>query len=102
MDRKALRRIVTDHDEHGRSRILIDGAAAKSIAVEEAAAAFAFRAVGASHARVDTARYAMRRKTDTLDVIIRVRGEVGLLLDGGGATALKLGDVVIQRATNRA
>ena len=44
----------------------------------------------------------MRRKTDTLDVIIRVRGEVGLLLDGGGATALKPGDVVIQRATNRA
>ncbi|VAW06986.1 hypothetical protein MNBD_ALPHA05-691, partial [hydrothermal vent metagenome] len=36
MDWGSLRRIVTDNNAAGRSRILIDGAAAKLIAVEEA------------------------------------------------------------------
>ena len=35
MDWQSLRRVVTDNDSNGRSRILIDGAAAKLIAVEE-------------------------------------------------------------------
>ncbi len=159
MDWQSLRRIVTDNDGAGRSRILIDGAAAKLIAVEdgglaevwaadlqpdrlfdatdrlstedlklepdqggvkvrwftmppedksktseelEAAAAFGFGAVGASHCRVDTTRHSMMHKTDSLDVIILVRGEVDLLLDEGEPTSLKPGDVVIQRATNHA
>ncbi len=159
MDWKALRRIVTTDNEAGRSRILIDGEAAKLIAVEEAglaeiwtaplqpgqlldatdklkdedlklepeagavkvrwftvapedasktveekeaAAAFGFGAVGASHARVDTSRHAMMHKTDTLDVIVLVKGEIDLLLDEGEPTSLKPGDVVIQRATNHA
>ncbi len=158
MDWSALRRIVTDNKD-GRSRILIDGEAAKLIAVEEAglaeiwtvdvdpgrlydatdklkdqdlrlepakgavkvrwftvapdddgrspeekeaAAAFAFAAVGAADARVDTARHPMMHKTETLDVIILVRGAVDLILDEGDPTALKSGDVVIQRATNHA
>jgi uncharacterized cupin superfamily protein len=159
MDWGSLRRIITDNNAAGRSRILIDGAAAKLIAVEEAglaeiwtaplaanglldatdtlkdqdlklepdagavkvrwftvepedasksaeereaAAAFGFGAVGAGHARVDTSRHAMMHKTDTLDVIILVKGEVDLLLDDGGPTRLTPGDVVIQRATNHA
>lgn len=159
MDWQSLRRIVTDNDGAGRSRILIDSAAAKLIAVEEAglaeiwsadlepgrlfdatdrlsaddlklepgkgavkvrwfttppedqsktaeeretAAAFGFGAVGASHCRVDTARHPMMHKTDSLDIIVLVKGEVDLLLDDGEATALKPGDVVIQRATNHA
>jgi quercetin dioxygenase-like cupin family protein len=159
MDWKSLRRIVTDNDASGRSRVLIDGEAAKLIAVEEAglaeiwtadlerdklydatdklkdedlrlepkegavkvrwfttppedasksadekeaAAAFAFAAVGATEARIDTTRHAMMHKTSTLDVIVLVRGEVDLLLDDGEATHLKPGDVVIQRATNHA
>ncbi|WP_425409403.1 cupin domain-containing protein [Hyphococcus sp.] len=36
MDWQSLRRIVTENDAEGRSRILIDGEAAKLIAVEEA------------------------------------------------------------------
>ncbi len=159
MDWQSLRRVVTDESSDGRSRILIDGAAAKLIAVEEAglaeiwtasltanglldvtdtlkdqdlklepdadavkvrwftvepedasksaeereaAAAFGFGAVGAGHARVDTSRHAMMHKTNTLDVIILLKGEVDLLLDDGGPTRLTPGDVVIQRATNHA
>ena len=158
MEWSSLRRIVTDNKD-GRSRILIDGEAAKLIAVEEtglaeiwtadlvegrlydatdklkdedlrlepeagavkvrwftvapenpaqsneereAAAAFAFAAVGAAHARVDTSRNPMMHKTETLDVIILVKGEVDLVLDEGEPTSLKPGDVVIQRATNHA
>jgi quercetin dioxygenase-like cupin family protein len=157
MDWQSLRRVITDNSREGRSRVLIDGAAAKLIAVEEAglaeiwtaeleegklldatdrlaeadlklepdpgsvkvrwfsvapedasksadeldaAAAFAFNAVGAAHCRVDTARHPMMHKTASLDVIVLVKGEVDLLLDDGEATALKPGDVVIQRATN--
>jgi len=68
----------------------------------DAAAAFAFGAVGAAHARVDTARHPMMHKTNTLDVIILVKGEVDLVLDDGEPAPLKPGDVVIQRATNHA
>jgi len=68
----------------------------------EDAAAGAFAAVGASHARVDTTRHPMMHKTETLDVIVCVKGSVDLLLDDGEAKSLKPGDVVIQRATNHA
>lgn len=68
----------------------------------EAAAFAAFAAVGAAEARVDTRRHPMMHKTETLDVIILVRGAVDLLLDDGEAKAMKPGDVVIQRATNHA
>lgn len=159
MDWTALRRIVTDNGDDGRSRVLIDGEAAKLIAVEEAglaeiwtadlapgrlldatdrlkdedlrlepatgavkvrwfsvapdddgrsveekeaAAAFAFAAVGAADARVDTSRHPMMHKTKTLDVIILIKGAVDLVLDEGAPMSLKAGDVVIQRATNHA
>ena len=159
MDWQSLRRVVTDNNPEGRSRILIDGEAAKLIALEEAGlaeiwsadlkggklldttdklsatdlklepdpgsvkvrwftiaaedntksaeeleagAAFAFNAVGAAHCRVDTVRHPAMHKTDSLDVIILVKGAVDMLLDDGDAVGLKPGDVVIQRATNHA
>ncbi len=159
MDWQGLRRVITGNDATGRGRVIIDGAAAKLIAFEEAglaeiwsaglqpdhlldapdrlavedlklepdegavkvrwftiapedttktaeeleaAAAFAFGAAGAAHARVDTRRHPMMHKTDTLDVIILVKGKIDLLLDDGKAASLKPGDVVIQRATNHA
>ena len=159
MDWQSLRRVVTDNDAQGKSRVLIDGEAAKLIAVEEAglaeiwsadltahklfdatdklaeedlklephsgsvkvrwfttapedtgktdeereaAAAFGFGAVGAAHCRVDTSRHAMMHKTDSLDVIILIKGEVDLLLDEGDPLPIKPGDVVIQRGTNHA
>ncbi len=156
MDWKSLRRVITDNNADGRSRILIDGEAAKLVALEEAglaeiwsadlsgerlldatdrlaegdlrlepdrgsvkvrwftiapddpaktteeleaAAAFGFGAVGASHCRVDTTRHPAMHKTASLDVIILVKGEIELLLDDD-EVSLKSGDVVIQRATN--
>lgn len=68
----------------------------------EAAAALAFAAIDGCHTRVDTRRHPLMHKTDTLDVIIIIRGEVSLLLDDGEAQALRAGDVVIQRGTNHA
>ena len=159
MDWGALRRIITENNEAGRSGVCIDGEAAKVLAVEdgglaeiwtaaltgkslmgahdlladedvrlepkpnhvkvrwftvpgedatqsdeerENAAAFAFAACGASTARVDTARHPMMHKTDTLDVIIVIKGAVDLLLDNGEAKNLNAGDVIIQQATNHA
>ncbi|MFP4004719.1 MAG: cupin domain-containing protein [Alphaproteobacteria bacterium] len=67
----------------------------------EEAAAFGFAAVHASHARVDTSRHPMMHKTETLDYIILLKGEVTLLVDEGEVD-LKPGDVVVQRATNHA
>ncbi|WDI31679.1 cupin domain-containing protein [Hyphococcus flavus] len=158
MDWKSLRRVITDNSLEGRSRVLIDGEAAKLIAVEEAglaeiwsadladgglrdvsdhlaesdlklepepgavkvrwftvapedpsksleereaAAAFGFGAIGAAHCRVDASRHPMMHKTESMDVIILIKGEVELLLDDG-EVSLKPGDVVIQRATNHA
>ena len=68
----------------------------------EAKAAFGFAAAAAAHARVDASRHPMMHKTETLDVIVMIRGAVDLLLDDGDAKSLKPGDVVIQRATNHA
>jgi len=74
----------------------------KSDEEKEAAAVFAFGAVGAAQARIDTRLHPMMHKTDTLDVIILIKGEVDLLLDDNKPVSLKPGDVVMQRATNHA
>lgn len=73
-----------------------------SAEAREERAAFGFAAAGASAARVDISRHPMMHKTQTLDVIILITGDVDLLLDEGEAKTLKPGDVVIQRATNHA
>lgn len=74
----------------------------KTAAEREAAAAFGFAAAGAAHARKNTVRHPMMHETETLDVIVLVRGSVDLLLDDAEAQSLKPGDVVIQRGTNHA
>ena len=74
----------------------------KSAEENEDIAAGVFAAIGAAHARVDPSRHPMMHKTNTLDVIVMVKGEVDMLLDDGEARSLKPGDVVIQRATNHA
>ncbi len=157
---QSLRRIVTGHDNHGKSIVELDEGPAKEIEANgsglfeiwltkglpaqdnqmfrdwvaedeialcppggaikvrwfmvppedpgtsdedlEAAAAFAFAAVKAEDARVDTSRHPMMHKTKTVDYIILIKGEVDLLLDEGGAKGLKPGDVVVQRGTNHA
>jgi quercetin dioxygenase-like cupin family protein len=71
-------------------------------AEREAVAALSFAAVGATQARVDTRRHPNMHKTDSVDYIVLVRGEVDMLLDAGEVRALKPGDVVVQRGTNHA
>lgn len=60
-----------------------------------------FAALGASEARPDTRLHPAMHLTQTLDVIIIVRGKVRLRLDAG-ERLFGPGDVVIQRGTNHA
>ena len=69
--------------------------------VEEQRAAAAFAAYNATHARPNTARSPWMHKTDTIDYVILLKGEVTLVLDGDERD-LKPLDVVIQRGTNHA
>jgi hypothetical protein len=65
----------------------------------EAHMAAAFAKAGAAHARVDTSRHPSMHKTETVDYIILLKGEVTLLLDEG-EVQMKPFDVVVQRGTN--
>ncbi len=70
-----------------------------STAEREARMAAAFARAGAAHARVDTSRHPSMHKTETVDYIILLKGEVTLLLDVG-EVHMKPFDVVVQRGTN--
>lgn len=59
----------------------------------------AFAGMGAATARVDTARHPAMHKTETVDYIILLKGEVTMLLDEG-EVRMKPFDVLIQRGTN--
>lgn len=69
--------------------------------IEEKRAAAAFAAYNASHARPDTSRNPWMHKTDTVDYVILLQGEVTLMLEGDERD-LKPFDVVVQRGTNHA
>ena len=58
-----------------------------------------FEAASAAHARVDTARHPSMHKTDSVDYIVLLQGEVTALLDVG-EVRMKPFDVLIQRGTN--
>ena len=72
-----------------------------SDAEREARVSERFAAMGAAHERVDTSRHAAMHKTETVDYIILLSGEVTLLLDEDERD-LKPFDVVVQRGTNHA
>ena len=152
-----MRRIITGHDENGRSIISIDGPPARSIGedvgglfeiwntdgndiissdssdradediilspptggtkfryfqinptpegipmeIMQEIAADAFEKIGAGHHRVDTSKHPAMHKTETIDYIILLKGDVTLILDEDEVT-LKPHDVVVQRGTNHA
>lgn len=152
-----MRRIVTGHDEEGKSIISIDGPPARSIGEEvgglfelwntdgnsidtldsldradqdiilsppeggtkfryfqinptpegipmemmQEIAADAFEKIGAAHHRIDTSRHPAMHKTETIDYIILLKGDVTLILDKEEVT-LEPFDVVVQRGTNHA
>ena len=64
-------------------------------------AADAFEKIGAAHHRVDTTRHPAMHKTETIDYIILLKGDVTLLLDEEEVN-LEPFDVVVQRGTNHA
>lgn len=152
-----MRRIVTGHNEDGRSIITIDGPPARSIGedvgglfelwntdgniidtkdnldradqdiilspptggtkfryfqinptpegipmeIMQEIAADAFEKIGAGHHRVNTSKHPAMHKTETIDYIILLKGDVTLILDEDEVT-LKPHDVVVQRGTNHA
>ena len=64
-------------------------------------AADAFEKIGAAHHRVDTSKHPAMHKTDTIDYIILLKGDVTLILDEE-EVRLEPHDVVVQRGTNHA
>lgn len=64
-------------------------------------AADAFEKIGAGHHRVDTKKHPAMHKTETIDYIILLKGDVTLILDNEEVD-LKPFDVVVQRGTNHA
>ena len=152
-----MRRIVTGHNENGKSIVTIDGPPARSIGEDvgglfelwntdgnevissdvidraddeiilsppsggtkfryfqinplpegvpvdmlQEIAADAFEKVGAAHHRVDTTKHPAMHKTETVDYIILLKGDVTLILDEEEVD-IKPFDVVVQRGTNHA
>ena len=152
-----MRRIVTGHNEKGKSIITLDGPPARSIGedvgglfelwntdgeevistdnldradqeiilsppsggtkfryfqinpipegipedVMQDMAAEAFEKIGAAHHRIDTSKHPAMHKTDTIDYIILLKGDVTLILDEEEID-LEPFDVVVQRGTNHA
>ena len=152
-----MRRIITGHNENGKSIITLDGPPARSIGEDvgglfelwntdgnevissdvidraddeiilsppcggtkfryfqinplpegvpedilQEIAADAFEKVGAAHHRVDTSKHPAMHKTETVDYIILLKGDVTLILDEEEVD-LKPFDVVVQRGTNHA
>ena len=152
-----MRRIVTGHNEEGKSIVTLDGPPARSIGEDvgglfelwntdgnniistdyidradediilsppiggtkfryfqinplpegvpdemmQEIAADAFEKIGAAHHRVDTSKHPAMHKTDTIDYIILLKGDVTLILDEE-EVSLEPFDVVVQRGTNHA
>jgi mannose-6-phosphate isomerase-like protein (cupin superfamily) len=152
-----MRRIITGHNEKGKSIVTIDGPPARSIgedvgglyeiwntdgsdvistdAIDRAdediilsppsggtkfryfqinplpegvpddmlqeIAADAFKKVGAAHHRIDTSKHPAMHKTETVDYIILLKGDVTLILDEEEID-IEPFDVVVQRGTNHA
>ena len=152
-----MRRIITGHNQNGKSIVTLDGPPARSIgedvgglfevwntdgsdiistdeidradedillsppsggtkfryfqinplpegvpdAMMQEIAADAFEKIGAAHHRVDTKKHPAMHKTETIDYIILLQGDVTLILDEEEID-LKPFDVVVQRGTNHA
>ena len=152
-----MRRVVTGHDEEGKSIVVLDGPPAQSIGedvgglfelwntdgnlintrdridraddeillsppkngskfryfqinptpvgvpmeIMQEIAADAFEKIGAAHHRIDTSKHPAMHKTDTIDYIILLEGDVTLILDEE-EVRLEPHDVVVQRGTNHA
>jgi hypothetical protein len=78
----------------------IPPAAPETSAAEHLANARAqFAAAGATECQVDTTRHPMMHRTDTIDYVVLLRGEVTLILDDGEVDVRPF-DAVVQRGAN--
>ncbi|WP_051222324.1 cupin domain-containing protein [Conexibacter woesei] len=128
----APRRIVTGHDDRGRSVVLSDGPAPVSRTVTDDGTAFheiwstagAPAPIPAAEERDPTQRplrvppepegtvirvvdipaggRSPMHRTESVDYGVVLDGELHLVLDDGSATALAPGDIVVQRGTDHA
>ena len=123
------RRIVTGHDASGKSVVLSDGPAPKSLDIGSAwfhetwitegmPAPIAAEepeptdrpvrvpppanGVGVRFTEMAPGAESPMHRTETVDVGIVLEGETWLLLDDGSETRVGVGDAVVQRATNHA
>ena len=72
-----------------------------SMDIMQEIAADAFKRIGAAHHRIDTSKHPAMHKTNTIDYIILLKGDVTLILDEE-EVRLEPHDVVVQRGTNHA
>ena len=122
-----FRRIVTTHDADGKSTILIDGDATNQKFPSDKISSTMMWSTDASPtgiagnedegARIlgsappaNGSRFTMMEflpgnaghlhRTDTVDYVICIAGEIDMFLDGSQFVTLRAGDVLIQRGTN--
>ena len=97
-----VRRVITDHDEEGRSRVAIDERCADVIsrrAGHESCVAWTggdgtiFRIV-----EYQPGVAPRRHRTETIDYAVVISGEIDMQLDRG-MVHLRAGDVLVQQAT---
>lgn len=124
-----IRRIVTDHDENGRAVVRMDGLAPRAFATDEhtgVAHLWATDTTPADYLTTEDAGTRIRgtappvggtafaivdldpgssvpplHRTDTVDYVVCVLGEVDMHLDDS-VVSLKAGDVMVQLGTNHA
>jgi quercetin dioxygenase-like cupin family protein len=97
-----LRRVVTDHDQHGRSKVVLDERCADVISRRpghESCVAW----TGADGTIFRVVEYQpgvapRMHRTETIDYAVVISGEIDMQLDIG-AVHLRAGDVLVQQAT---
>lgn len=97
-----VRRVVTDHDERGRSRAVIDERCADVISRRPGhASCVAWTGADGTIFRVVEYQPGVAprlHRTETIDYAVVISGEIDLQLDIG-AVHLRAGDVLVQQAT---
>ena len=125
-----FRRVVTTHDANDKATVLIDGAATNHKFPSEHITSTLMWSTDATPTRIlgeedegarilgstpplGGSRFTMMQffpgnrvdglhRTDTVDYVICISGEIDMMLDDERCVTLRAGDVVIQRGTNHA
>lgn len=92
------REVILEPTKSGTIFRVVEFPPDKSWKGNEAESKAAFEAIGAGHAKSTTSTDAMMHKTDTVDYLFVLKGEIWAVMEEG-ETCLKQGDVMIQRGT---